>query len=329
VAAKANGAAAGCAGEYPEKPITKSILMEVEISVIIPCYKQGRYLGEAIDSVLNQGHPSVEVIVVNDGSPDETESVARSYGDRIVYIAQENRGPAAARNSGIRAARGRYIAFLDSDDLYLPGTIERLYRYLETHPETALVCGDVYYYDGKQTTGLFSENIGRPHHIQNFRWETVNYCPPMNTIMLRREVFDHVPLFDENLRNAAEDWLMWVRIARLYNMAYLDEPLALYRQHGENTTNQVELLLAQNRYAAKLLVESPEFARYPGFYRAKLLYYRTATAWRTESKAAVAVLLLRAILTDPRQIGYGLQVFQKGLSNQRRRAQATPAKSAA
>jgi cellulose synthase/poly-beta-1,6-N-acetylglucosamine synthase-like glycosyltransferase len=273
-----------------------AIAMAIRITVIIPCYKQGHFLAEAIDSVLNQGRTDTEIIVINDGSPDNTEEVAKSYGDRIGYIYQENRGLSAARNAGIRAARGNY---------------------LDTHPDIALVAGDVYYYDGKQ----IMERRGGPRNIKNFRWETVGFTPPSNTVMVRREVFDHVPLFDEHLRNAAEDWLMWVRIARLYNMAFIDEPLTLYRQHSTNATKQ-DAMNEGNRYASTVMVESPEFADYPRHYRAKLLYYRTATAWHVEPKGTVASLLLRAFLTDPLQIGYGIRVFGQGLYNTLKRKMA-------
>lgn len=305
-------------------------VVKIKISVIIPCYQQGRFLAEAIDSVLQQGRDDLEVIVVNDGSTDETDSVARSYGDRIVYIFQENHGLSSARNAGIRAARGQYIAFLDSDDAYLPGTIDKLVAYLDHHPDVGLVCGDVYFYDGQKTTGLFSKQRGKPRNPANFRWEMVGYVPPSNTVLVRREVLDNVPPFDEKLKNAAEDWLMWTRIARLYNMAYLDEPLTLYRQHSASSTHNSATLLAQNRYAAKALVESPEFAGYPRFFRAKLLYYRTATAWHTEPKSEIVRLLLAALLTDPRQIGHGVRVLSKGIVNvwKRKRASATKTASA-
>ena len=87
------------------------------VSVIVPCYKQAQYLPEAIDSVLAQTYPGVECVVVNDGSPDDTEAVARRYGDRVRYVARPNGGISAARNSGVAFARGDYLKFLDSDDL--------------------------------------------------------------------------------------------------------------------------------------------------------------------------------------------------------------------
>src|SRR5262245_46484951 len=96
----------------------------MKVSVIIPCYRQGRYLAQAIDSCLAQTHPDVEVIVVNDGSDDNTDEVARGYGDRIRYIPKRNGGVSAARNSGIAVATGRYLKFLDADDHLAPQQIE-------------------------------------------------------------------------------------------------------------------------------------------------------------------------------------------------------------
>src|ERR1700761_1458333 len=95
------------------------------VSVIIPCYKQAQYLPEAVESVLAQTYPHVETIVVNDGSPDDTEAVAGRYGDRIRYVWRPNGGISAARNTGITQARGAYLKFLDSDDLLHPEQIAR------------------------------------------------------------------------------------------------------------------------------------------------------------------------------------------------------------
>ena len=285
--------------------------MTIHISVIIPCYNQGQYLAEAIDSVLAQHRADAEIIVVNDGSPDRTADVARAYGNRIVYIEQENRGFSGARNTGIRAARGDYVAFLDSDDAYLPGTLDTLAAYLDTHPDTAFVCGDVYFYDGERTTGRYSDVAGRPRHPANFRWETVGYYPPSNTVLVRRAIFDRVGLFDERLKKAAEDWTMWVKIARLYNMTYLDQPLTLYRQHSGNVTKRRTAINEGNRYAARVLIESPEFALYPAHFRAKLLYYRAATAWRSEGKGVALRFALNALITAPTQIGYGWRVARQ------------------
>ena len=100
-------------------------MTEPLVSVIIPCYNQGKYLAEAIESALNQTYPHVEVIVVNDGSTDNTAEVAARYAGRITYVEQENGGPSAARNAAIGVATGSLIAHLDSDDRWSPQKLER------------------------------------------------------------------------------------------------------------------------------------------------------------------------------------------------------------
>jgi len=123
------------------------------ISVIIPAYNHARYLAEAIDSVLAQTYAPLEIIVVDDGSTDGTPAVAASYGDRIRYIRQENAGVGAARNNGIAAARGEYLAFLDSDDIWLPEKLEREIALFDADPQLGFVhCGVEKFDESGQTT---------------------------------------------------------------------------------------------------------------------------------------------------------------------------------
>src|SRR5687768_4198880 len=101
-----------------------------QLSVVIPAYNAEKYLGAAIESVLAQGHPSAEIVVVNDGSSDRTHEVARSYGGQVHFLSQDHAGAAAARNRGVDAARGAYLAFLDADDLWLKGKLELQWKAL-------------------------------------------------------------------------------------------------------------------------------------------------------------------------------------------------------
>ena len=118
------------------------------VSAIIPTYNFGRFLGEAIQSVLDQTFTDFELIVVDDGSTDDTREVVGSFNDsRIRYIYQENRGLPAARNTGIKASRGEYIAFLDSDDIWLTQNLELKVKSLDSHPDAGLVCSDGYNFD--------------------------------------------------------------------------------------------------------------------------------------------------------------------------------------
>src|SRR5215213_6007654 len=114
------------------------------VSVVIPCYNQARFLGEAIESILSQGYSDFEVIVVDDGSQDDTEKVASRYAtedSRVKLVRQENRGLAGARNTGLAEARGEYVVFLDSDDRLVGGALEVGVRELGSHPRCAFVSG--------------------------------------------------------------------------------------------------------------------------------------------------------------------------------------------
>jgi glycosyltransferase involved in cell wall biosynthesis len=294
------------------------------VSIIIPCYKQARFLAEAIESALRQDCPSKEVIVVNDGSPDDTRDVALGFREKIVYLEQENRGLSGARNAGIRASTGEYLAFLDSDDVYLPHALTSLASYLATHPDIALACGDAFLFNETGTLGLKSAQSGKPDNPVNFRWETVRYCPTPSTVMIRRSCFETAPLFEETVKEGGEDWLMWVRLSLDFNMAYLDQPLICYRLHGLNATSNTERINRGNRQAAAFAVESPRLPEYPRPFRARLLFYRFATLWRMGPRSDAARYLFRALMTDPFQTSYGAMVIRKGIASAMRRRREGP-----
>ncbi|MEM4218250.1 MAG: glycosyltransferase [Candidatus Methanomethylicaceae archaeon] len=295
--------------------------MSVKVSVIIPCYNQGKFLAGAIQSVMEQDYPDKEIIVVNDGSIDNTREVASSFKDAIVYIEQPNRGAASARNLGIRISRGKYIAFLDADDICLPGRLRKEAAILDQYPEVGLVASDAYLMDEMGNfLGLKSTQSGSPRHPHDFRWETVEYCATTSTVMVRRECFDIVGYFDERFkRGGGEDWLAWVRIAHNFAMVYLNEPTIGYRIHIHNVTRDLEFINQQNRLASHLAIAWEHFPTYPAHFRAKLLYYRFATAWHVEPKTVALSYLFRAFATDPTQWPYGLRVIRQGLANTLRR----------
>ena len=205
-----------------------------KVSIIIPAYNQGHYLVEAIDSALGQTYSDFEVIVVDDGSTDETSQVAHSFTDpRVHYIYQENRGLSAARNTGVCNSTGEYLTFLDSDDRFLPIKLELLVGALETRPEVGLVAGQAIPIDeqGRPAGKIIDKPIpeepyklllGNPLHV--------------GSVMLRRNWQEKVGLFDESLRSY-EDWDMWLRLARAgCKMAWVPKPVSLYRFHSAQMT---------------------------------------------------------------------------------------------
>ena len=298
--------------------------MPALVSIIIPCYNQARFLAEAIGSALEQDYPAKEVIVVNDGSPDDTREVASRFQGEIVYLEQENRGFSGARNTGIRASRGEYVAFLDSDDIYVPGAIGDLVSYLDGHPDVGLVCGDAILFNETGPLGLKSARSGKPNNPVNFRWDTVAYCATSSTVMVRRYCFDRTAFFEEAVREGGEDWLLWVRLSLDFNMAYLDRALVRYRLHGLNATSNIERINRGNRQAAVYAVDNPRFAEYPRHFRSKLLFYRFATTWRMGPRKDALRYLLRAFFNDPAQIPYGAGVIRQGMANTFRRLQRGP-----
>lgn len=183
------------------------------VSVVIPAYQAAERIRETLDSVFAQTYPNLEVVLVNDGSPDTEalEAAIRSYGEKLIYIRQENRGPSGARNTAIRAARGKYIACLDSDDLYLPGHVASLVQLLEREGF------DLVYSDSDFTRG--GVHVGRAFERQpqnppvTFEKLVTEECGVTTsaTVAVRQSMID-AGLFDERYRRC-EDFDLWARMS--------------------------------------------------------------------------------------------------------------------
>jgi len=199
----------------------------VKVSVIIPAYNAEKYIHEAIDSVLNQTFKDFEIIVIDDESTDNTSKILESYGNKIRWKSQENKGSASAQNEGIKMANGEYIAYIDADDIYLPERIETQVKHLDEHHDVGLVYTDFYQIDenGKITGTAKSQPFDDLLLLQ------ANYIGK-STVMHRRECLNEVGLFDESFTNYENDWEMWVRISEKFGMVYIDKPLTKYRLHG-------------------------------------------------------------------------------------------------
>jgi glycosyltransferase involved in cell wall biosynthesis len=214
------------------------------ISVVIPCYQQAQFLAEAVQCALDPNYPTKEVVVVNDGSPDDTREVAARFGERIVYVEQANKGLSGARNAGIRAAHGEYVALLDSDDICLPGRLATQAAILQERPDVGMVAIDALLYDGQQVIGPKSAVSGQPKHPTDFRWETVEYCATPSTALIRRECFAAIGYFNERVRgrvgSGGEDWLLFVQLSLRYALVYQTFPTILYRLHPHSGTRNLE-----------------------------------------------------------------------------------------
>jgi dTDP-4-amino-4,6-dideoxygalactose transaminase/glycosyltransferase involved in cell wall biosynthesis len=210
------------------------------VSVVIPCYNQAQYLGEAIASVLAQTHTRVEVIVVDDGATDHTAAVAAGF-EGVRYLRQDNQGLAAARNAGLNASTGQYLIFLDADDRLLPHAFDLSLACLRRHPDCAFVYGHctLISSDGSALFTPKQECVERDHYRA-----LLDHCYiwTPGTVMFRRAVFDMFGGFDISVSPAA-DYDLYLRVARRFPIACHGHVVAEYRQHGANMSSNSELML--------------------------------------------------------------------------------------
>jgi glycosyltransferase involved in cell wall biosynthesis len=221
----------------------------VKVSVIIPVYNGEKYIREAIDSVLNQSYKDFEVIVIDDGSKDNTLRIIKRYNRKIRWKSQENKGQASAINEGIKMAKGEYIAYLDADDVCLSERLKIEAKYLDEHPNVGLVYSDFYQIN---STGEIQRVI-RAHPHNSFLLLQKNYIG-RSTVMHRKECLDKVGLFAETI-SGDDDWDMWIRISEQFGVGHIEKPLVKYRVHGENISLVRPKRLAYRRYITVRILE--------------------------------------------------------------------------
>lgn len=242
------------------------------ISVIIPAYNAAHFIADAIESALAQTRRPDEIVVVDDGSTDDTARVVARYAMHGVrYIYQQNRGPGAARNRGIRETSGELIAFLDADDLWLPAKTEVQEAYLAAHPTVALVSCDRWTWKvekGRQSIERFGPPRGR-----NARREVMvrNIVGNPSQVMARREAVLSAGCFDTTMR-WAEEWDLWTRIAARADIGFVHQPLCVYRWHSGGLAHEN----MWRRLAGQQAVAFRAIGAFQPFWRRPLLLLR---AW--------------------------------------------------
>lgn len=206
------------------------------ISVIIPTYNRAHLIARAIKSVLSQSYQDIELIIIDDGSFDNTEMIIKQFQEsdkRIKYIIHDkNKGGSAARNTGIKAANGEYIAFLDSDDEWLLEKLERQMRIFESSsPETGIVYTGIIYIDEMNEDNNLKYTIPKKRGSIYEDLLVNNWVGTTSTIMIRKECFEKSGLFDESLPGC-QDWEMWIRLAKEYQFDFVKDPLIKYYHHN-------------------------------------------------------------------------------------------------
>ena len=252
-----------------------------KVSVIIPTYNRGNFLAENIRSVGAQTYRDFEIIVIDDGSTDNTSEIVA--GLPVRYFRQDNRGVSAALNKGIEMAQGQYITFLGSDDLLVSDALEKEVQILDSNPEVGFSFGQAYLMDENghiyglmKCTFLNSSTIIDGKDL--IREMLSTFRVPVSSAMVRRCCLDKVGWFDEEIRNIAEDLHLTVRLAKRYTVAYIAEPLVKYRVHPGSISRNVDPRSAERAYhlILKEIFEDAAISPYfnPWKNKAYSSYYR-------------------------------------------------------
>jgi glycosyltransferase involved in cell wall biosynthesis len=234
------------------------------ISVVIPTYNRRSFIAAAVESVLQQDWPSFEVIVVDDGSTDDSIAILEAIADtRLRVIKQANQGRSHARNVALNEARGDYIAFLDSDDLFLPGKLSRQVAWLEANPDFGMVytASDCIDAEGNRLGHTYQADVSGDIYAEVAFFQPVTITLP--TVMLRRQVLATVGMFDERMQRF-EDTDLWRRISKRYRIGALPEVTCLVRTHTDNALvgqDPARIVAAIEYYLAKIEREDGDVPR--------------------------------------------------------------------
>ncbi|MES2278856.1 MAG: glycosyltransferase family A protein [Bacteroidota bacterium] len=218
------------------------------ISVIMPAFNAAEYMAESIDTVICQTFTDWELIVINDGSTDDTEAIAHKYvaaDARIKLINQTNKKLSAARNAGIQAATGPWIAFLDADDLWMPEKLALQIQSANTCPQAGVIFTDGYVFQTNNTTNTlpYGTVAGYYSGSEMYRLEYQGNYIPVLSVLVKKELLDTIGLQDEQL-TACQDWDYWLRLAANGAGFYgLSEKLFYYRRHASNMSNDSSLMV--------------------------------------------------------------------------------------
>jgi len=217
-------------GQLAEKMTTNAHRDEMTLSVVTPTYNQADYLRETIESVLSQDYPRIEYRVIDDGSTDETPQVLAEYTERICWESQANQGQTATINKGWQLATGDVLAWLNSDDTFLPGAVSEAMAFLSEHPDVGIVYGDTRFTrtDG---TPIKETHRNTPFDYERFVIECENPIPQPSAF-IRRSVIEDVGMLDPAYYYFM-DWDLWIRAGLRHKIIYLPRCWSTYRLHAE------------------------------------------------------------------------------------------------
>jgi glycosyltransferase involved in cell wall biosynthesis len=288
------------------------------VSVVIATYNRAQLLLETIESILNQRFKDFELLIIDDGSTDQTREILKPYNDRVRYHFQENRGPSAARNLGVLHARAPWISIQDSDDICTPDHLEVLHGYVRSHPDCGMVFANGGYIGGaehgRQT--IIPAEKSRRLARDGIQWSDLfeKSIVRLQAALISKRCYETIGGHDESLR-ICMDLDLSFRLFAKFPVAYLDRVLFMYRKHQGNSGRNEELRLVENiRVIDKLLRDVPEAKEILGprqvDRRIGYRYYRLAKSrYRTGRHAEGREAIRGALGCRPHALTYRLYSF--------------------
>jgi glycosyltransferase involved in cell wall biosynthesis len=285
------------------------------VSVVIATYNRAKFITDTLDSILGQSFRDFEIIVVDDGSTDNTREVLAPYESRIHYIHQNNRGPSAARNLGVQCAQGSWISIQDSDDLCAPNHLSTLYGFAQKHGDFGMVFANGAYLAGPEHHRNTIIPAGKSHRLAEKGVQLEDLFDKsivrLQAALISKACYEAVGGHDESLR-ISMDLDLAFRLFNRFPLAYLDEVVFHYRKHSGNISGNQELRLRENiRVIEKLLSENPRAESILGKRRvaARLAYryYRLAKGrWKHGERDQAREALKEAVALRPFDLKYRL-----------------------
>ncbi len=277
--------------------------MSITVSIVIPAYNAEQYLGETIESVLAQTFDDFELLIIDDGSTDNTAEIVSNYSlkdNRVKLISQENQGVSIARNTGIKIAKGEYIAFLDSDDKWLPNKLAAHIEHFEKTPDLGISFARVEFitFDGKSTNYFSRSRLSKiaPKHLY---YENIIITP--SNVVIRRNIFDNIAGFDSNLSGTEDAELFFRIIYQGWKIEGIDKVLVCYRTNQAGiSSNLYRMEEDWNKFNLKIKTYAPEFVnQHYKYAKAFFLRYLARKTVRNQISPQVGIdFITRALRSD-------------------------------
>jgi glycosyltransferase involved in cell wall biosynthesis len=284
----------------------------MKFSVLIPLYNGARFIGATLDSVVRQTYKNYEIVLVNDGSPDNVGEVVKNYISshprvKIIYIEQENKGLGGARNSAIKYATGEIMALLDQDDIWYPEKLERVAKAYKDDPEVSIVCHRQYIRGKNGIINVTAEMSYENEMHRTLLFNRGNFMTTSGTTF-KKSVIERVGCFSEDIKNLhfLEDYDLWLKMARAgYKFCFLSEVLGEYVRHSSNNFSDITLICNSELYVLNLHYGLLEKKMILDWYRIRrrraVLFFYTAQRSLLEAYAPLKmfIYLFRTLISDP------------------------------